>query len=369
MAQAQMLLQSAALEATENGIIITDLRGKIQWVNPAFSRLTGYSFQEAIERNPKILKSGKQPDEFYKYLWDTIRAGEVWHGELVNRRKDGTFYNEEMTITPLTQPGGTITNFIAIKQDVTERKHEEEQLRQAHQEAIEANRMKTQLLTSVSHDLRTPLGCIMGYAEMLQRGVLGNINDEQKNAAAEILDGANRLLIFVNNLIGQAQLETGRVVIRPSIFQPVELIEGVKSLVGFMAKKKSLAFESEIDPSLPKRIRDDPYWLKQILLNLVNNALKFTEKGFVKVRFFLVDPSHWAMQVSDSGIGIPEDAKQSIFEAFKQVAGKESLEGSGLGLSIVSHLTTLMDGKIELQSELGRGSTFIIVLPLIIPEE
>ena len=364
-AQVTMRLQSAALEAAQNGIVIIDREGNIQWANPAYTRLTGFSRAEAIGQKLGLLKSGAYSQEFYQELWDTILAGKVWQGEVVNQRKDGSLYDEEITITPLVQPDGTISSFIAIKQDITQRKETEAALKEARDEAVEANRLKTQLLASVSHDLRTPLGVIMGYSEMLQKGILGDVNDEQENAASEILDSANRLLAFVNNLIGQAQFETGRLVIRPSVFSPVELTDGVKSLVGFMAKKKSLVFESEIDPSFPKQLRADPYWLKQILHNLVNNALKFTEKGSVKVRLFLPDESHWAMQVSDTGIGIPDNARQSLFKAFQQVPGKKSLEGSGLGLSIVQQLTQLMNGKIELQSELGRGSTFTVILPLV----
>ncbi|MGB8214980.1 MAG: histidine kinase N-terminal 7TM domain-containing protein, partial [Anaerolineales bacterium] len=234
LAQTQMLLQVTALEATENGIVITDRQGKIEWANPAFTRLTGYSREEVAGKNLRFLKSGKQSLEYYQNLWQTVLSGKVWRGELVNRRKDGSEYYEEMTITPLIQPGGFITNFIAIKQDISERKLGEEQLQQAHEQAVEANRMKTQLLASVSHDLRTPLGTILGYSEMLQTGILGPVNEEQRNAAAGILDSANRLLAFVNNLIGQAQLETGRLVIRPSAFKPVELVENVKTIAQFM---------------------------------------------------------------------------------------------------------------------------------------
>ncbi len=359
----QTRLQSAALEAAENGIVITDTHGKVEWVNPAFTRLTGYELYEIVGKSLRLLKSGEQSNHFYKTLWETILAGKVWHGELVNRRKDGNTYHEEMTITSLIEDGQP-THYIAIKQDVSERKFAEEQLRQAHEQAIEANRMKTQLLASVSHDLRTPLGTIMGYAEILQTGVLGSINDEQKNAAAEILDSANRLLAFVNNLIGQAQLETGRIVIRPKLFRPVELTVDVHSLVGFMAKKKGINFETEIDPTLPDQICADPYWLRQILYNLVNNALKFTSQGTVKVRLFRKNENHWAMQVSDSGVGIPEESRRTIFEPFHQVERKGVIEGSGLGLSIVNQLTSLMEGKIELQSEIGQGSTFTITLPL-----
>jgi PAS domain S-box-containing protein len=362
-AQSQMHLQSAALEVAENGIVITDDRGKVVWANPAFSRLTGYEFYEVTGKSLRILKSGEQSSHFYKKLWDTILAGKVWHGELVNRRKDGTTYHEEMTITPLMENGDP-THFIAIKQDVSERKLAEERLRQAHEQAMDANRMKTQLLAGVSHDLRTPLGTIMGYAEILQTGVLGSVNDEQKNAAAEILDSSNRLLAFVNNLIGQAQIETGRIVIRPRSFKPVDLTDGVRSLVSFMAQKKGINLETEIDPFMPEQVCADLYWLKQILYNLVTNALKFTSQGSVKIRLFRANDDQWALQVSDSGVGIPAESQSTIFEPFQQIDRKGVVEGSGLGLSIVHQLTSLMNGKIELKSEIGKGSTFTVILPL-----
>jgi len=204
----------------------------------------------------------------------------------------------------------------------------------------------------------------MGYAEILQTGVLGSINDDQKNAAAEILDSSNRLLAFVNNLIGQAQIETGRIVIRPRMFKPAELTDGVRSLVSFMAQKKGILFETEIDPFLPEQICADLYWLKQILYNLVTNALKFTSQGSVKVRLFRANDDQWALQVSDSGMGIPVESQNTIFEPFQQIDKKGVVEGSGLGLSIVNQLTSLMNGKIELKSEIGKGSTFTVILPL-----
>ncbi len=362
-AQSQMRLQSTALEAAFNGIVITDAEGRIEWANPAFTRLTGYDLHEAMGKTMSFLKSGRQEADFYQNLWETIRTGKVWQGELVNRRKDGTLYYEEMTITSMMEEGAP-SHFIAIKQDVSTRKHAEEQLHQAHEQALEANRMKTQLLASVSHDLRTPLGTIMGYAEIMGTGVLGKVNEEQQNAAAEILESANRLLGFVNNLIGQAQLETGRIVLRPRMFKPAELAEGMRSLVGLTVKKKGINFETIIDPALPEQVCADSYWLKQILYNLVNNAVKFTEQGSVTVRLFSVDAEHWALQVADSGIGIPEQARQAIFEPFRQAEKAEIAEGSGLGLSIVSQLTSLMQGTIKLESEVGYGSTFTVILPL-----
>jgi signal transduction histidine kinase len=256
---------------------------------------------------------------------------------------------------------------LVIFNDITERKRYENELQQANAEAIEANRVKTKLLANVSHDLRTPLGAILGYTELLNTGAFGPLNAEQNNATAEILDSTNKLLVFINNLIGQAQIETGHILINPRRFNPEELIEGIRATARFWAQKKNLSLSYDIDPQLPEQMQGDAYWLKQILLNLVNNALKFTDQGGVYVYLAKTDADHWSVEVRDTGIGIPAEAKERIFEAFQQVesAKEYKASGSGLGLSIVRELVALMDGKIQLESEEGKGSTFIVTLPLL----
>lgn len=368
-AQAQVVLQIVALEAAQNGIVITNAEGEIEWANPAFSTLTGYSIEEALGKKASLLKSGRMSPEFYQKLWKTIATGNVWRGELVNRRKDGSHYDEEMTITPMVQRDGIISHYIAIKQDISKRKEAEAALQRAHQEAVEANRLKTQLLANVSHDLRTPLGAVIGYAEMLQTGAFGKMQDEQVQAANEILDSANQLLRFINNLIGQAQLETGKVILHDRPFEPAMLIETIRASVSYHAAKKGLNLSFEVDPALPTELIGDDYWLQQILLNLVNNAIKFTDKGGVTVRLFPRDEERWVVQVQDTGIGIPEEYREKIFSAFEQVDGTRTRKGggSGLGLSIVKQLADMMKGQIELESQAAEGSTFTIILPMRLP--
>jgi len=270
-----------------------------------------------------------------------------------------------LRLTPLTGGRGQVTGRLVTLTDITEQKQAEDQLRQAHEAAVEANRLKTQLLASVSHDLRTPLGAIMGYAEMIQAGAFGKVNEKQEHAAAEILESANQLLVFVNNLISQAQIETGHVVLRVEKFEPKELIGAVRSTISYMAQKKKIDLQTEIDANLPAQISGDAYWLKQILLNLANNAVKFTEKGSVKIRLYLPDREHWGLQVIDTGIGITQEDRPRIFEAFHQIESSPARRrsGSGLGLSIVQQIT-LMGGEILLQSEVGQGSKFTVILPL-----
>jgi signal transduction histidine kinase len=290
---------------------------------------------------------------------------------VVNRRKDGTLYSEEMTITPLVRPDGSITHFIAIKQDITIRKEAETALQQAHDEAVQANRLKTQLLANVSHDLRTPLGAIIGYGEMLQSGVFGQLNEGQAQASREILDSANQLLTFINNLIGQAQLETGRIILHARPFEPLKIVEEVYATAHYHVAKKGLNLTYEIDPGLPKPLAGDDYWLKQILLNLVNNAVKFTDKGSITTRIFAPDRNHWAMQVADNGIGIPKENQEMIFSPFQQVDGSPTRRrgGSGLGLSIVKQLAEAMGGEVSVESRPGEGSKFTVVLPIRAAQE
>lgn len=364
-AQDQMRLQVMALNTAGNGIVITNHEGQIAWVNRAFCELTGYQADEVIGKNPSLLKSGLLPTEYYQQLWQTILTGSTWHGEISNRRKDGSIYIEEMTVTPFSQSPGTITHFIAIKQDITERKRAEERLIQAHNEAMEANRLKTQLLANISHDIRSPLGAVIGYSEMLSAGTFGEITPKQAGAIDEITNSANQLLVFVNNLIGHAQIETGRISMVNRTIHLDELTESAFAPIKLAAKKKGLLLLREIRHDLPPKLTGDPYWIRQIMINLLSNAEKFTEHGCIKLQVYRKDAASWAFEVIDTGIGIAPEDQGAIFEPFQQAnLAQIRAIGSGLGLSIVRELTAQMGGEVEIESQPGQGSTFRIVLPM-----
>ncbi len=475
-----------AVEQSANAIVITDRRGSIEYVNPAFTRLTGYTLREALGKNPRILKSGQHPKTFYTELWRTILRGEIWRGEIVNRRKDGTLYWEYMTITPVVDEQGQVTHFVAIKEDITHRKEAEEQirllqaaveqsrtaifivqpngtvdyanpaaeqltgygredimgsplaiisppqkdspqflemmshirqyrpwagvlplrrkdgatrwvhiniaplldeqgqptrfvvvmeditqqkeledaLRQARDEALEANRLKTNLLAHVSHDMRTPLGGILGFTEMMLAEALGPLTERQRKALHRIVDSTRTLVDFTNDLIDQAELESGRLRLKPAPFRPTELFKILPSYVA-LAEAKGIKVHTYVDPELPEEVVGDLYWIRRILANLVSNAAKFTEEGEIWLRLLRYEGDRWAIQVQDTGIGIPPEAQATIFEPFRQA--DEGLTrrygGSGLGLSIVKQLVELMHGQIELESTPGQGTTFTVILP------
>jgi len=254
-----------------------------------------------------------------------------------------------------------------LEQEIVERKRVEEALALARDQALEASRLKSQLLSNVSHDLRSPLGNILGHTEMLQAGVHGPLSDRQQEVTTRIIANAQQLLGFINNLLGQAQLEAGRVMLNVIPFAPTELLKTTQGTIDMLAQTRGLELICDVEPDIPDTLYGDPYWLRQILANLVGNAIKFTEEGTVRMHIYRADQDHWAIQVSDTGCGIPEEARSYIFDAFRQVDGtaiRKQQAGSGLGLSIVKQLTALMQGKVTLTSQVGKGSTFTVLLPL-----
>lgn len=352
-------LQAAVLDATANAILITDATSIIQWVNPAFTTLTGYTSAEAIGQTPRLLRSDQHSPSFYQTLWSTIQSGQTWQGEIINRRKDGTHYVEWQTITPVHDEKGQVSRYIAIKQDITE-------LVKAKEQALEASRLKSQLLARVNHELRTPLGAILGYTELLQAGLYGPINDAQQTILHEIVDSNQQLTEMVSELLDEAQLESGAVTLRQELFAPRQMLEELNMRMAILAQKKNLQLIMQVSENVPLVLLGDEKRLRQILINLIGNAIKFTQTGEIAVSLHCPDSQHWAMTVQDSGPGIPVEAQSYIFEPFRQVDGSATREhrGSGLGLSIVKLLTDLMGGKIQLHSEVGLGSTFTIILPL-----
>ncbi|HNB53824.1 MAG TPA: ATP-binding protein, partial [Anaerolineales bacterium] len=332
-------------------------------VNPAFTALTGYPAAEALHQPVSLLRSGRHDDAFYQNLWNTIKAGKIWRGEIINRRKDGTHYIESQTITPLLNEKGEVYRFISIKQDVTE-------LINTRDQALEASRFKSELLARVSHELRTPLGAIIGYTELLHSGLYGALTQEQKKVALEVVDSAKHLTQMVNELLEEAQLDARAIQIHAKPFSPAKVLQTLTIRMGVLAQNKGLTLTTALAPELPDTLIGDPARLQQILINLIGNAIKFTPAGTIAVRMYPLDATRWAIDVQDTGPGIPLHAQQYIFEPFRQVDGTMTREhgGTGLGLSIAKRLTELMGGEISLMSEIDQGSTFTVLLPLHIPE-
>ncbi|HJS17546.1 MAG TPA: ATP-binding protein [Anaerolineales bacterium] len=234
----------------------------------------------------------------------------------------------------------------------------------------EVEKLKSTFVAIVSHELRTPLNAILGYAEMFKEAIYGPMNEKQVNMADRIMKNTQRLLGLINDLLNQAQMEAGKLTIEMAPFRPGELLENLHNTMDKAASDKGLRLTSETDDNLPEILDGDLSRLQQILVNLVNNSIKFTDRGSIHVKLFYPYETKWGIEVSDTGRGIPESELPYIYDTFRQVEGTATRVhgGFGLGLSIVKQLVTLMNGEIKVRSKIEQGTTFIITLPLVISE-
>ncbi|MCB9422266.1 MAG: hypothetical protein H6667_20855 [Ardenticatenaceae bacterium] len=260
---------------------------------------------------------------------------------------------------------------IQLEQEIEAREKANAELEVARDRALEASRLKSQLLANVSHELRTPLGAILGFAEMLRVGFYGPINEQQHSTINKIIETNQDLTKHVSELLDQAQLEAGKLKLNNRVFEPGELLLDVADRLSILAEEKGLELITKSDPDLPVTLVGDPVRLQQVLMNLVGNAVKFTDKGVVTISVHRVNEDEWALAVQDTGLGIPKEAQGYIFEPFRQVDGTITRvhEGSGLGLSIVKQLVNLMNGRVTVKSELGQGTLLTVTLPIIMPNE
>ncbi len=377
-AEEQLRKLSLAVEQSPESVVITDLDGNIEYVNEAFVRNTGYSREEAIGRNPRILQSGKTPPETYAALWDALSYGHVWEGEFHNRRKNGSDYIEHALITPIHQPDGRITHYVAVKEDITEKKlmreeldryrhHLEElvesrtsQLAEARKVAETANRAKSAFLANMSHEIRTPMNAIIGLTHLLRRSAP---TPEQAERLGKVDAAATHLLSIINDILDISKIEAGQLEIEHTDFTLQSILNHIRSLLADQAKAKGLAIQEDTD-DVPIWLRGDPTRLRQALLNYVSNAIKFTEKGSITLRSRLLEEQDGEIlvrfEVQDTGIGIAPEKLPRLFQSFEQadVSTTRKYGGTGLGLAITRRLAQIMGGEAGAESEIGKGSTF-----------
>jgi chemotaxis family two-component system sensor kinase Cph1 len=382
-AKKQLMLQDRALISAANAIVITDQHGNILWTNPAFTKFTGYQKEEVIGKNPRILKSGRQSEEFYEDLWQTIRSNKIWHGELINKRKDGSFYAEEMTITPVTDQNDNITNFIGIKQDISERKDFENQQRQLTNDLAQKNNEMERLLRIVTHDLKSPLINISGFSKELIADTqkiaeyLNNPDSTPEDKShllnvinTDIFDSLNYIVSSVTKmdtlLKGLSQLaQAGSVELEIQPLNIDKIISNIISTVKFQTKQANAAINCE---PLPKCVGDNDQ-INQVFTNLIGNAIKYLDAD-KEAQIDItgrIENNRSIYRVTDNGIGIPENHKDKIFDVFHRVDPNSPVSGQGLGLTAVRQILTRMKGHIWFESELSKGSTFFVSLPAVNP--
>jgi PAS domain S-box-containing protein len=364
IAEKQLKLLSRSVEQSPVSVMITDTLGNIEYVNPAFERITGFSQEETIGKNPRILKSGHQSPEFYRHLWKTILSGKDWNGEFLNKKKDDTLYWEDVVISPILNSQGKVINFVSIREDISQRKKMVDDLVAAKEKAEENDRLKSAFLANVSHEIRTPMNGILGFAEILKDS--GLTGGEQKKFLHIIEDSGRRMLDTVNDLIDISKIETGQAKLH---FSETNLNERLESLFRFfMPQAGGKGLELVLKERVPDRVavmKTDCAKVDSVLTNLIKNAIKFTEKGKIEVGCIWKE-NVLEFYVRDSGIGVPPDKQEAIFKRFEQaeISGTDVFQGSGLGLAIAKAYVEMLGGKIGLESRKGHGSTFYFTLPV-----
>lgn len=364
---------SYAIEHGPVSVVITNRNSIIEYVNPMFCEVTGYTREEALGQTPRILKSGTHPLEYYQSMWVTLLAGHPWHGEFCNKRKNGDLFWEYASISPIRNEYGEITHYVAVKEDITDRKKAEEALRENRDKLSAANaalekaaRLKDEFLASMSHELRTPLTGILGLSEALQLKTYGELNPKQITAVATIQESGRHLLELINDILDLSKIEAGKLELQFAPCFVTDVCQASLQLIKGMAhqKKQNVTYKPLTQPVF---IRADARRLKQILVNLLSNAVKFTPEGGELGLEVWANEAERAVKIIvwDKGIGIKPEDLQKLFKPFTQLDSSLSREysGTGLGLSLVKRLTEMHNGGIEVASVFGEGSCFTVTLP------
>jgi len=359
-----------AVEQSSAGIEISDTDGIIQYVNPKFTEITGYEKEEVVGKSRDMLKSDFNPEKKYKHLWETITSGNDWQGELHNKKKNGDLYWELSLISPIKGQDGNITHFVTIKEDISERKNMEDELLSAKESAEAASRSKGEFLANVSHEIRTPMNAIMGMTEL----ALGTKVDEEQREYLETVQQASRsLLKLLNDILDFSKVDADKLILEPAAFSLRKTLGETTRTLAAQAHKKDLELVYCIDSEVPDQLIGDAGRLRQIIVNLIGNSIKFTKQGEIVLKIEVLEEGleekvllHFV--VSDTGIGISVDQMEIIFDKFSQADSSTTREygGTGLGLAISARLIELMGGIIWAESpstfphsnKKGPGSTF-----------
>ncbi|MCX6128395.1 MAG: ATP-binding protein [Proteobacteria bacterium] len=356
---------ATALNCAGESIVITDRKGLVHYVNPSFCRLSGYSPEEVLGQKPSLWRSDRHDKAFYANLWSTIEAGKVWQGELTNGKKDGSLYFAFLTIAPIFNDKLGIDGYVSTISDVTAYKNLQNELKNALEKSEQESKDKTRNLAHISHDIRTPLNGILGLLDILEER---EHSSESKKFLGTMKRAGQNILSLINNILDYSKIDAKKLELDSVEFDILDCIEDIHQL----SSPKAAAMNSVIKlrtPNQVPRIIGDPARVSRVLQNLVSNAVKFTENGEILIKLKVLDEDEskisLLLQIKDSGIGIAKDDQERIFEQYSQAnAGiSQKYGGTGLGLAISKRLVELMGGSISLESQLGHGTTFTLVIP------
>jgi PAS domain S-box-containing protein len=370
LAQAELAKLSLVASYTDSLVIITDGQGYIEWVNQAFIRKTGYGSEEAFGRKPGAFLQGPDTDPAtVKFIGDQLREGRSFQCEILNYTKSGEKYWVAIHVSPIRNGLGEVERFVSIQTDITELRRTQQDLKAAKEAAESASEAKTRFLATISHEMRTPLNVILGTTELaMESGSIAECGGHLRR----VNENAETLLRLISDLLDVSKIEAGQFEWERLPFELRTCLQQTLSPVAVQAAHKGLAFEMRLDPLLPERVLGDPARLGQILVNLAENAVKFTESGFVRVEAAAVQPGPGRdavglkIRVTDSGAGIPEADLPRVFDRFFQGDSSTTRRkgGAGLGLSIVKSLVDALGGAVTVRNLPGQGAEFDVLLPL-----
>jgi PAS domain S-box-containing protein len=367
---------SQAVEQSRSALVITGADRRIEYVNAGLCAITGWRREEMIGQPVRMLASSETPDGQFQEIIDVIRTGRTWQGETVNRRRDGSTYPARAVASPVYGRSGRLTHIIAVIEEVTERQHTEAALIYARERAEAGERAKEQFLAMMGHEIRTPLNSIIGFANLLLDTAL---TPEQSECVKIIYDSGESLLQLTSDVLDYSKIDAGRLSLEPQPCNPLECIESAFELLAARATEKHLELLHSVDRGVPAAVLADAGRLRQVLVNLVGNAIKFTPAGEIDVTAQAeplpvgpdAAPGHpparrWQLTftVRDTGIGIAPEECGKLFKPFSQIDSSSTRKygGAGLGLAISHGLVQMMGGGISVKSEVGRGTTFAFTI-------
>ena len=379
---------SLVVEQSPESIMITDLDAKIEYVNKTFIQNTGYSRNEVLQANPNILQSGQTPPSTYTEMWSALKQGEVWKGELVNKRKDGSIFIESTVLTPIRQRNGRVTHYVAVKQDITDKKHIDQELDQHrhHLEALvssrtaelaierdnseAANLAKSDFLANMSHEIRTPINAVLGFSFLCLNLALA---PRERDYLLKIHSASESLLSLVNDILDFSKIDAGKLQLESISFSLDDVLRRVANLFSVAAHEKGLELVIGRLPEAPNFLLGDAHRLLQVLVNLISNALKFTEQGEISLLVECLSCGdgtvNLSFKVRDSGVGITQQQQSTLFAAFTQADSSTTRKygGTGLGLALSQQLVNCMGGEIVVESRVGSGSCFSFSVSFAVP--
>ncbi len=360
-AEERIRFLSQAMEQSSSDIMITNADGVIIYVNPKCIESTGFSSAELLHNKPDMIRSGNTPSAVYRTMWDTLSQGGTWRGELQNKRKDGSLFWEYAVISPVRDSEGNITHYLAIKDDITEKKRLEMEREEALIKAEQASKAKSEFLANMSHEIRTPMNAIISLSHLCLQTKL---TVKQKDYIRKVHTSATSLLGIINDILDFSKIDAGRLDLENIEFTLEEVLGNLSSMISLKAHEKRLEFILKPALDLPPVLVGDPLRLGQVLINLANNSVKFTETGEVSIATRILERNEQEVRVQfviqDTGIGMTREQTERLFQAFSQADTSitRRFGGTGLGLAISQRLVALMGGNIQVESQPGVGSRF-----------